>query len=137
MDALAQRERATGLRRARLAAAVARSGRGQVASRPHSATHWGCAPTACAESCRAATNAACPDADRGSRGHRLRLLCGGQVVAVEAVCTKCADLVIDYSGRHAPTGCDPGEVRRGIAVYRHEREEGPGVLLGRIERGTH
>lgn len=53
---------------------------------PRSATHWGCAPTACTESCRAATNAACPRADRGSRSHRRRLLCGGQVVAIEAVC---------------------------------------------------
>ena len=53
----------------------------------------GCDPTACPESCRAAANA-CPAADRGSRGHRRRLLYGGQV-AVEAVCRRCADLVID------------------------------------------
>ena len=140
MDSLAQRGGATGLRRARVAAAVARSGscpgRGQVAVDP-AVPPTGAAPRLTAPSPAALRPTPRVSSDRGSRGDRRRLLCARQVVAVEEDCSTCADLVTDYSGRHAPTGCDPGEVRRGTAVYRHEREEGPGVLLGRIERGTH
>ena len=76
--------------------------------------------------------------DRGSRGHRRRLLCGGQVVAVEAVCSRCADLVIPTVQAGTPAqGAIPEKSIAVLPFIDMSEKKDQEYFSDGSERGTH